>query len=55
MVSVEAYQIALLTFRMNNPVMMKTEAFSVNVSKLLSKLKLVTDNLFSYAEEPTEK
>ena len=56
MVSEEGYQIALLTFRMNNPVMMTTEAFSQNVSKLFSELKLVTDNLpLSVMQEPTEK
>ena len=37
---------------------MTTGAFSRNVGKLFSKLKLVTDNLFIYAEangEATEK
>ena len=48
--------VRLLTFRMNNPVMMTTEAFSQNVSKFFSELKLVTDNLpFSVMQEPTEK
>ena len=56
MVSEEGYQIALLTFRMNNPVMMTTEPFNQNVSKLFSKHKLVTDNLpLSVTQEPTEK
>lgn len=56
MVSEEGYQIALLTFRMNNPVMMTTEAFNQNVSKLFSEHKLVTDNLpLSVTQEPTEK
>ena len=39
-------------------ILMMTEAFSQNISKLFSQLKLVTDNLFIYAEanwEPTEK
>ena len=46
----------LLTFRLNAPVMirakvMMTGAFSQNVGKLFSELKLVTDNLlFIYAE-----
>ena len=30
--------------------MMMTEAFSGNVGKFFSELKLVTDNTFSYAE-----
>ena len=29
---------------------MTTGAFSQNIGKLLSKLKVVTDNLFNYAE-----
>ena len=45
----------LLTFSLNAPVvtfaLMTTGAFSRNVSKLLSELKLVPDNLlFIYAE-----
>ena len=46
----------LLTFQLNAPVIiraevMTTEAFSQNIGKLISKLKLTTDNLlFIYAE-----
>ena len=44
----------LPTFRLNAPVMIRakvmTGAFSQNVGKLFSELKLVTDNLFIYAE-----
>ena len=49
----------LPTFRLNAPVVirvkeLRTGAFSQNVSKLFSELKLVTDNLF-VLQKPTEK
>jgi len=34
---------------------MMTAAFSQNVSKLFSELKLVTDNLSLFMQQPTEK
>ena len=49
----------LAMFRLNTPVVIRTKvmmagAFSRNIGKLLSELKLVIDNLFIYAEADWE-